>query len=315
MRLSDGQVWAMPILLDLSEKEREGNSNESFSISNESRDVFIMYNSQYFEADRNLAAKLLYGTSDLEHPGVYRFMNLTKYFVSGELKKISNREYKVKKINYKTPDQIKEIFKNNGWRNIVSFQTRNPPHRSHEFIQKKSLAEVDGLLVYPIIGEKKKGDIKDEFILGAYAILIDNYYDSKSVELATFHTYMRYAGPRDAVFHALVRRNFGCTHMIIGRDHTGVGNYYGSYDAQNQFDKFSEEELGIKILKHNNVAYCKKCFDMVPDGDCVHSNDDKVHLSGTELRSKLEKNEDIPNTFMRSEVVNYLRENNDIFVK
>jgi len=315
MRLANGKLWAMPIILDLSEDEVSDINDKSFIIKNSSgSSAFIIKNPEFYEVDKALGAKLLYGTNDINHPGVYNFLNLKKYFVGGEVVRIPNKGYGVFSKYYKTPAQTREIFKKNNWRFVAAFQTRNPPHRSHEFIQKKSLEEVDGLLIHPIMGQKKKGDIKDEFILGAYEILINKYYKPKTVELATFHTFMRYAGPRDAVFHALVRRNFGCTHMIIGRDHAGVGSYYGPYDAHDKFDEFNPEELGIKIIKHSNVSFCKECNCMRAEGECNHSDEYKVYLSGTEFRNRLSRNKHIPETFMRADVVKFLKSKKNIFV-
>ena len=313
MKLENGEIWAMPIILDLSEEEKERIGNKNFVITN-GDSAFYAINPTYYIVDKEKLAKSIFGTDNKNHPGVKKFTQLKKYFVGCEIKSIPQKEYKRNSNIYKTPDETKEIFKNNGWYNIVAFQTRNPPHRSHEFLQKQALSNVDGLFVQPIIGEKKKGDIKDEFIIGAYEKLIENYYDKNTVNLGSFHTFMRYAGPRDAVFHALVRRNFGCTHMIIGRDHAGVGDFYGTYDAQNIFDKFNSKELGIDIFKYNNVSYCAECLAMVPDDTCAHQNKSKIYLSGTELRNKLSNKEEITDKFMRKEVSQYLLNQSDIFV-
>ena len=232
------------------------------------------------------------------------------YLVSGKVTEI--KPLIVQPVNWKyylNPEATKEVFRKNKWRKIVAFQTRNPPHLSHEYIQKQALKKTDGLFVNPIIGPKKEGDFHDRYIIGAYKVLIDRYYPQERTLLGTFHTYMRYAGPREAIFHALVRRNFGCTHMIIGRDHAGVGNFYGSYAAQEIFDNFSEEELGITILKYKNAVFCRKCNKMVLDGSCEHSDKDKIFLSGTELRGKLARDDFIPKEFMRREVADYLRGN------
>ncbi len=313
-RLTDGRIWAMPIILDITREQKEEIGDNDFIIENREGKQFYISKPSIYKIDRDRMAQALYGTTDKKHPGVARLYGLKEYFVGGNVDRVVGREFKNTYPYYKTPAEMKEIFKKHAWTHIVAFQTRNPPHRSHEFLQKRALAQVDGLLIQPVIGPKKEGDIKDEYIIGAYNILIERYYKKDTVELSTFHTYMRYAGPREAVFHAQVRKNFGCTHMIIGRDHAGVGNYYGTYDAQNIFKRFREDELCIKIFKYNNVCYCKKCENMTPDGTCPHTDDDKVFLSGTELRRRLIEKEEIPDKFMRKEVVAYLESRKSIFV-
>ena len=313
-RLADGQIWAMPIILDISQEEKDEIEGDEFIMENNNGKRFRISNIEIYEINRDEIARKLYATNDRKHPGVARLYNLKKYFVGGVVEIVKGHEFLNTHERYKTPDETRELFKNHGWENIVAFQTRNPPHRSHEFLQKRALAQVDGLLIQPVIGPKKDGDIKDKYIIDTYDILIDKYYKENTVELTTFHTYMRYAGPREAVFHAQVRKNFGCTHMIIGRDHAGVGEYYGAYDAQNIFDQFSEKELGIKVFKYNNVCYCKGCENMTPDGTCPHLESDKVYLSGTELRRRLLEKEEIPDKFMRQEIVKYLESNKSIFI-
>ncbi|HBO16908.1 MAG: Sulfate adenylyltransferase [Candidatus Moranbacteria bacterium GW2011_GWE2_35_2-] len=313
MRLKSGQVWSMPVVFDISENEAQELKNENSIIITNKKDEFFVKDISIFKWDREFFVKNLYGTLDGAHPGVERAMKMKKFLLSGKVEKIRNSEKPG--VFHLTSEQAKDIFKKNGWANVVAFQTRNPPHRSHEHLQKTALAEVDGILINPVIGSKKSGDFRDKHIIGAYQKLIKHHYEPGKAVLGTLHTFMRYAGPREAVFHALVRRNLGCTHMIIGRDHAGVGDYYGTYDAQKIFDNFTEDELGIRILRYENVTYCQGCGDMSEDGSCDHSQDQKIHLSGTKLREKLNNNEEIPEEFMRKEVIEYLKDNkDDLFV-
>lgn len=309
MRLASGEIWSMPILLDISKENAEEIKNEKDIIITDGERELIVSDIEIYNYDKEILAEKLFGTKDPNHPGVARAMEMKDCFVGGSLKEIDSID---KPHNlHLTADEAKEIFKKNGWEYVVAFQTRNPPHRSHEHLQKTALKKVDGLFINPVIGPKKKGDFRDEHIIGAYEELIKYHYPENSSVLGTFHTIMRYAGPKEAVFHALVRRNMGCTHMIIGRDHAGVGDYYGSYEAQEIFDNFTEDELGIKILKYENVTFCKGCGDMSEDNSCEHSIEDKIYLSGTKLREKLTKGEEIPEEFMRKEVLNYLMKNKD----
>lgn len=312
MRLSSGEVWSMPILLDINEEDfADINDGEDLLIS-DGDETLTLSGVEVYEYDKNFLVEKLFGTSDVSHPGVAKVLKMGKYFVGGEL---VNQDT-VKPYNlHLTAQESREIFKKNGWSNVVAFQTRNPPHRSHEHLQKMALDQVDGILINPVIGDKKEGDFKNDHIIGAYEELIENYYPENKAVLGTFHTFMRYAGPKEAVFHALVRRNMGCTHMIIGRDHAGVGDYYGTYDAQQIFDNFTESELGIKILKYENVTFCKGCGDMVEENYCEHSAKDKMHLSGTKLREKINKGERVSEEFIRKEVLDYLLENReDLFL-
>lgn len=307
MRLTGGEVWPMPIVLDVDAKNVQKISKESAIIVANGKDEFILKNISIFPLDKKSFSENLFGTTDLNHPGVARVWKMKNFLIGGKLESWQ-KHFKPGALHL-TPEEAREIFHKNKWANVVAFQTRNPPHRSHEYLQKTALELVDGILINPVVGPKKSGDFRDEHIIGAYRELIKHYYPPNSAVLGTFHTFMRYAGPKEAVFHALVRRNLGCTHMIIGRDHAGVGNYYGTYDAQRIFDSFTEKELGIRILKYENVTFCRGCGDMAEENSCQHDPKDKVHLSGTSLREKFTKGDDIPEEFMRKEVIEYLKKN------
>ncbi len=313
-RLTSGDVWAMPIFFDIGDDQYEliRNKSECIILGRQGQ-RFRMSELSIYEVDKGKASKKIFGTSDTAHPGVEKFFRTGKRFVGGIVERISSGA-KDKSLHYRTPGELKELFQKNSWEDVVAFQTRNPPHRSHEFLQKQALVRADALLVQPVIGPKKSGDVADEYIIGAYEILFEKYYPDRNALLSTFHTFMRYAGPREAVFHALVRKNFGCARMIVGRDHAGVGSYYDSYAAHHIFDQFEAGEIGISVLKYQNASFCTSCLDILFEGGCKCAVENRLNISGTRLREMLKNGEDIPEGFMRKEVSQYLIQNNkDLF--
>ena len=308
MRLADASVWSIPITLDLNTNQIE---STALLVSEEGEEIALLRNTEVYPNPKEEFAEKVFGTTDLNHPGVKKIFEMEDYLVGGEIELLTDSRMEKNTI---LPDETKTEFAKRGWETVVAFQTRNPPHRSHEYLQKSALEHVDGLFINPVIGQKKSGDFHDEAIFGAYEILVDNYYHPEKVFLGGLSLRMRYAGPREAVMHALIRKNFGCTHFIVGRDHAGVGDYYGTYDAQKIFNQFKKEELGIKIFPFEHAAFCKKCGCMASMKSCPHHLSDWIHLSGTKIREKFKNNEDFPAEFMRPEVVEYLQGFDDLFV-
>jgi sulfate adenylyltransferase len=307
MRLLSGEVWPMPILLDITKYTAEKIKGEKSVrlVGNEREDVVIS-DVEIFSFDKVYLAKKLFGTNDGNHAGVAKIMNAGDYFIGGNIiAALLDKSHEF----YFTPKETKEIFRKKNWKQVAAFQTRNPPHRAHEHIQKKALDSVHGLFINPVIGPKKIGDFSDQHILSAYKIFIEKYHPAEKVHLGTFHTFMRYAGPKEALFHALVRRNFGCTHMIIGRDHAGVGSYYGPYDAQKIFRNFSPQELGIEIINFEDASFCNSCADVVIGGACGHPASEREPITGTRIREDLLNNSPKLEKLIRPEILEYLRKN------
>ncbi len=315
MRLSDGHIWSIPIVLDINEDEYQKikNKDEIILVDENDYSKAIIKDIEIYKYNKEEYAKKVFGTTDINHPGVNEIKQKGDYLVGGEVELVESKNKVFSKF-YFTPEETKKIFQDKGWKNIVAFQTRNVPHRSHEFLQKKALQEVDGLFINPVIGKKKSGDFRDDVILQTYQILIEKYYENNKVHLGILPMKMNYAGPREAVFHAIIRKNFGCTHMIIGRDHAGVGSYYDPYAAHHIFNNFNEEELGIKILKYENASHCKKCGDIVIQGECEHSNNEKIFISGTKMREMIQKKQNLPKECMRPEITEILLNHNNPFV-
>lgn len=301
MRLKDGRVWPIPITLSTNERFKIGEDIDLGGIG-------ILHLEEIYKYDREKEAEFVYRTKDPAHPGVAYLYRQGEFLLGGKVELTKQPEHTEFKEYWFTPEETKRIFKEKGWRRVVGFQTRNPIHRAHEFIIKCAMEIVDGLFLNPLVGETKKGDIPNDVRMACYQKLIERYFPKDRVFMGVYGAAMRYAGPREAVMHTLVRKNFGCTHFIVGRDHAGVGNYYGPFDAQYIFDEFKPEEIGITPLFFDNAFYCRHCGEMATVKSCPHPESEHFSLSGTKVRELLSSGEIPPPEFTRPEVANILME-------
>ena len=311
MHLSSGLVWSMPITLNINDDEANGveEGDEVALVDGEGRIVATMTVTDRYVYDKGREAKAVYRTEDGNHPGVAALYRQGSTLLGGEVTLLDDAPNpRPFPGYYYEPKQLRALFAEKGWKRVVGFQTRNPVHRAHEYIQKSALETVDGLLLNPLVGETKSDDIPAAVRMNSYETILKRYYPRERTVLAVFPAAMRYAGPREAIFHAMCRKNYGCTHFIIGRDHAGVGDYYGTYDAQHIFDEFDEDELGITPLFFEHAFFCLNCGGMATTKTCPHDKENHVFFSGTRVREMLAKGEFPPPEFSRPEVVEVLIE-------
>ncbi|MFX0075459.1 MAG: sulfate adenylyltransferase [Candidatus Hermodarchaeota archaeon] len=286
MYLENNVAWPFPIVLDASQEDIQNVGIDDSIILTDSADIplALLKVEDIYSYDKKYYSEKIFGTTDQNHPGVAKLYNQKENLIGGELFLLNELPASFDELDLK-PVETRVLFKTRGWDRVVAFQTRNPPHLGHEYVQKAGLTFVDGLFINPVIGKKKEGDFLDTVIIETYKELIKHYYPQNRVVLSTFETEMRYAGPKEAIFHAIARKNFGCDHIIIGRDHAGVGNYYGPYDAHKIFENFPD--LGIEPLFFRSFSFCTKCNSIVNDKICPHSNDLHKFFSGTKIREIL----------------------------
>ena len=309
MRLSNGLPWTIPVTLAITaEQASRIQAGQPVALVEPAADgerlLAILNVTEKYTYDREVEAQNVYRTTEDKHPGVARLYKQGEVLLAGSIDVIDlplRAQQEFAELRY-TPEQSRRIFAERGWRRIVGFQTRNPIHRAHEYIQKTALEIVDGLFLHPLVGETKSDDIPASVRVESYQAILSSYYPASRVLLGAFPAAMRYAGPREAIFHAIARKNYGCTHFIVGRDHAGVGSYYGSYDAHYIFDEFEPDELGITPLFFEHTFYCKACGQVVSLKTCPHDKSQHVVLSGTQVREKLSRGELLPEEFTRPEV-------------
>lgn len=313
-RLANDLPWTVPIVLDV-DKETAQKAKDAGDVALKTThgEFAILHVEETYTFDKTKTSQAVYGTTDLAHPGVAKTNSMKEYLIGGKIDYTKRpgddpiRKYRL------TPTQTRQAFSDAGWKTIAAFQTRNPPHVAHEMLQKESFLSCDGVFVNPLIGKKKSGDFIDEVILESYIAMINNYYPKNRCSLATLHTEMRYAGPKEAIHHAIMRQNYGCTNIIIGRDHAGVGKYYSPFAAQEIFSDYPD--LNIKPLFFPAFYYCKKCIAFTNERACPHSPDFHEQISGTKLRSIIDEGQSPSEYIMRPEVVKVIQSYKKPFVE
>ena len=314
MKLADGTVWPIPFVLTVDEAVANDITigEAVMLVAADHTPVALLAVEDKYTFDEREAAQLIFGTTDEAHPGVKLLYDGAAWVLGGPIELLDNSKEPYNHYNL-DPQETRFLFQEKGWKTVVGFQTRNAPHRAHEYLQRIGLEVTDGLFINPVIGKKKAGDFTDDAILAAYTYMITDVFPKNRAVLSILPLQMRYAGPREAILHAIIRRNFGCTHFIVGRDHAGVGKYYGTYAAQEIFDTI--EDIGITILKLENSFHCKRCETVTTAKSCAHPDDQRTGPSGTIIRQLLQKGEVVPDTIMRPEISQLLIQQGNIFVQ
>jgi sulfate adenylyltransferase len=302
MRLASGLPWALPVCLAVAEAP----SGDRIALADETgRPLAVLDVEEVFPYDRDREAERCFRTTETAHPGVARLSHQPDLYVGGQVTVFDRVEPAFPAL-HRDPSETRALFAERGWKRVVGFQTRNPIHRAHEYLTKCALETVDGLLIHPLVGETKSDDVPAAVRVEAYRVLVGGYYPAERVVVSAFPAAMRYAGPREAIWHAICRKNYGCSHFIVGRDHAGVGSYYGSYDAQEIFDEFEPHELDVEPMFFEHSFWCRACGQMASPKTCPHEGDDRVFLSGTQVRELLGRGELPPEEFTRPEVAEVL---------
>ncbi len=306
MRLASGEPWSIPITLAVTKEQSDAIPGDEAALWVKGRPVAVVRIEERFGYDKAREAQNVFRTEDTAHPGVAALMRQGDVLLGGPVEVIA-ADINTTFAKYRlTPSETRAEFAARGWKRIVAFQTRNPIHRAHEYLTKCALEMVDGLLIHPLVGETKGDDIPADVRMRCYEVLMENHYPKARVMLSVFPAAMRYAGPREAIFHALVRRNYGVTHFIVGRDHAGVGNYYGTYDAQRIFEEFADGELGIQPVFFEHTFFCRQCGWIASDKTCHHDPSERVAPSGTKVREMLREGLEPPPEFSRPAVARIL---------
>jgi len=304
MRLANGLAWSLPVCLAVDQAPK---GDRVALVGEDGTTYAVLDVAEVFDYDVKREAELCYRTSDEAHPGVAVLLAQKPLYLAGEVTVFERPAPPFPELA-RDPSATRALFAERGWRRVVGFQTRNPIHRAHEYLTKVALETVDGLLIHPLVGDTKSDDIPSKVRVDCYRALIDGYYPPDRVVVSAFPAAMRYAGPREAIWHALCRKNYGCSHFIVGRDHAGVGSYYGTYDAQLIFDEFEPHELDIEPMMFEHSFWCNKCGSMASTKSCPHGSEDRVFLSGTKVREMLTAGEEPPIEFTRPEVADVLIE-------
>jgi len=313
MRLVSDVPWTLPIVLDVEEGNLvDVSEGDEVLLTLEGKPIALMEVEEIYRFNKRQTAVSVFGTDSPEHPGVQRTFEMGDLLLGGRITLVGSVLNPYERYTL-WPIETRVLFKEKGWKTIVGFQTRNAPHRGHEELQKTALAFVDGVFINPVIGRKKPGDFRDDVILEAYRALIQHYYPKDTAVLAILRYEMRYAGPREAIHHAIMRKNFGCTHFIVGRDHAGVGNFYPPYAAQEIFREFPD--LGITPLFFREFFYCRRCGGLANEKTCPHPESDRIRFSGTKIRELIERGEVPPPEVMRLEVAEAILSFDDPFVR
>lgn len=310
-RLANDLPWAIPIVLDIS-RDSGISGGQNVALVYQGKPIAMMHVDEVYDYDKTELADKVFGTTDSRHPGVAKVKDMKELLAGGRFDLIDEIDIPFSRY-YLRPAETRFLFKQKGWKTVVGFQTRNVPHLGHEYVQKTALTFADGLFINPVIGKKKSGDFRDEVILETYQALIDNYYLKARAVMAILPMEMRYAGPREAIHHAIIRKNFGCSHFIVGRDHAGVGNYYSPYAAQEIFDDFPD--LGITPIFFKSFFYCRKCLGVMSEKTCPHGEEDHIDFSGSRIREMLLKGEIPAKEVMRPEVAKIILECENPYVR